>query len=133
VIAVLLPVLLPQNGNIPLVRMFQAVLDAPGQHKAIALGVLLQYVVVALALLAWLPSPASGAAKGIAFALILWPVVLLGTTLFLDGGLDPTKSPASALAWVVGVGGKGGVVMIGSAFLAIASYGIATLLGKQLE
>jgi hypothetical protein len=127
VIAVLLPLLLPVNGNLPLVGMFQRVLDAGGQYKIIALVDLLLVVIVALSLLAWLPSPASGAAKPLAWALILWPALHMGAGLFTDGGADPTKSPASALMWLVGSDG------IGAGFLAIASYGIATILGKQLE
>lgn len=129
VVAVLLPLLLPVNGNIPLVGMFQRVLDAPGQYKIMALVDLLLVVVVALSLLAWLPSPASGASKAIAWALLLWPALQMGSGIFTDGGADPTKSPFSALAWLVGGNGLG----VGSAFLAISSYGIATILGKQLE
>lgn len=129
VVAALAPWLVPKDGNLPLVQALQAVLDAEGQWKIVNLMAFLVIVVVALSLLAWLPSPSGGAAKPLAWALIMWPLLIVGSTLFLDGGIDPTKSPASALAWVVGAKG----VVIGSGFLAIASWGIATLIGKQLE
>ena len=129
VVAVLAPLLIPTNGNVPLAGQFQAVLDAEGQWKIVNLVSFLLIVVVALSLLAWLPSPSSGASKPLAWALIMWPLLIVGSTLFLDGGIDPTKSPASALLWVIGAKGAA----IGSGFLAIASWGIATLIGKQLE
>ncbi|MDX2092929.1 MAG: hypothetical protein SFX73_34080 [Kofleriaceae bacterium] len=127
VAAVLLPLLLPKGGNIPLVGMFQAVLDRPGQYKIMALADLLLVIVVAMSLLAWLPSPASGASKTIAWAILVWPAVHMVSGLFTEVGADPTKNPASILTWLVGSDG------VGAGFLAIASYGIATILGKQLE
>jgi hypothetical protein len=129
VIASLVPYVVPSGGgDVPLVGMFHAVLDAEGQRKIVALVKLLFPVVVALGLLAWLPSPSSGAAKPIAWVVLMWGIAVLGSGLFLDGFPDPTKAPfTGAMGWLFGASGPP------AAFLAIAGYGIATLIGKQLE
>ncbi|CAN5896105.1 hypothetical protein BH11MYX3_BH11MYX3_45390 [soil metagenome] len=139
-LAYLLPYLLPVNGSLPLVELFQLVIDAPGAAKIILILMLGQITLAVLALLCWLPAPASGGAKVIAWLLILYPLFLHAAVLFLVG--DPsniTNSPyEGAMAWIVGGGGGEaaavfGLSGVGAAYLALTGYGGATVLGKQLE
>lgn len=140
----LVPFVVPVNGTVVLVELFKAVIDAPGALKVLLILVLGQVTLVVLSLLAWLPAPASGGAKPIAWMLILYPLVMHAAMLFLVG--DPaniTNTPyAGAMSWVAGGGGGaggemaalfGGGASIGVAYLAITGYGGATVLGKQLE
>lgn len=140
----LVPFVVPVNGSVVLVELFKAVIDAPGALKIILILMLGQVTLVVLSLLAWLPAPASGGAKAIAWLLILYPLFMHAAVLFLVG--DPanvTNTPyAGAMSWLVGGAGGGGGEMagmfgggigIGVAYLAITGYGGATVLGKQLE
>jgi hypothetical protein len=146
-IAAMLPLVIPANGAVPLVELFKGAIDFPGALKIIVILMLAQVALLVLSLLAWLPSPASGAAKPIAWLLTLWPLVMHAAMLFLVG--DPemvTKTPyAGAMSWIAGGGGGGGgagggsamMLMagasIGVAYLAIVGYGGATVIGKNLE
>jgi hypothetical protein len=141
----LVPYVVPLNGTVILVELFKAVIEAPGAFKIILILMLGQITLVVLSLLAWLPSPASGGAKPIAWMLILYPLFMHAALLFLVG--DPsniTSTPyAGAMSWLAGGGAAGGAggemaamfggVGIGVAYLAITGYGGATVLGKQLE
>ncbi|HEX7837041.1 MAG TPA: hypothetical protein VF469_06230 [Kofleriaceae bacterium] len=134
-IGVLLPLLLPQSGAIPLVSVFKALIDLPGSQKvapALALGML---TIVVMSLLAWLPSPATGAAKLWAWLVILWALIVhvatevVNIALASNLGDAVSHAPNATLAsWVVGAGGAPG-----SAYVVLVGYGLAALLGKQLE
>ena len=130
-VAVLLPLALPQNDAIPLVGVIKALIDLPGSQKvkpALELGLV---TIVVMSLLAWLPAPATGAAKVWAWLLILWALVLHIAKLALAGGIvgAVTGSPNQTLvSWVAGTDGG-----LGSAYLAIVGYGLASVIGKQLE
>ena len=139
-LAYLLPFLLPVNGSLPLVELFKLVIDAPGAAKIILILMLGHITLAVLALLCWLPAPASGGAKMIAWLLILFPLFMHAAVLFLVG--DPsniTSAPyEGAMSWIVGGGGGEaaavlGLSGVGVAYLAITGYGGATVLGKQLE
>ena len=143
-LASLVPFVVPTGGTIPLVGLFTLAIDAPGALKIIVILILVNITLTVLSLLAWLPSPASGAAKPIAWVLILWGLVMHVAVLFLAG--DPSMIEASPYAglmsWVAGGGGGGGGggglgmlggAGIGVAYLAIAGYGTASVIGKQLE
>lgn len=131
VIAMLLPMLLPQNGAIPLVTVFQALIHAPGTEKAVpALGIGLVFVVF-MSLLAWLPAPVTGGAKLWALLLILWSLIVHATGVGLAGQVVEkiTAAPnATLFAWVAP-----SPPLIGSAYLALVGYGLASVIGKQLE
>jgi hypothetical protein len=130
-IGLLLPFAVPQNGAIPLVSVFKELIDVPGLAKvtpALELGVV---TIVVMAMLAWLPAPISGAAKFWAWLLILWPLVVYVTPLAIGGTIVDvvTNKPNDALApWIAG-----GKDSLGAAYLALASYGLAGVLGRQLE
>ena len=130
-IAILLPSLLPQHGAIPLVSTFKDLIDQPGTAKIPqALSVALIFIVV-MSLLAWLPAPVTGAAKLWAWLLILWAFITHVTLLVIGGNLGDVivSTPnATAIAWVAGEG-----AVLGSAYLVLVGYGLASVVGKQLE
>ena len=126
VICLLLPLLLPDHGEVPLVAMFKGLLDAPGKAKigpALELGLL---VIAVMSLLAWMPGPATGGAKVFAWLLILWPTLISQiATLLVQGHLADVlkESPFRAtMAWAPA-----------AAYMALVGYGLATVFGKQLE
>lgn len=125
VICVLLPYLLPSGGEIPLVGIFKGLIDAPGQGKVPFILMLGQIVLVVLALLVWMPGPATAGAKMFAWLLILYPVVAHFVGLLLAGHLgDVIKaSPYTSVAsWVPE-----------ATCTVFIGYGMATVFGKQLE
>lgn len=137
--------LVPVGDTIPLIGLFGAVAEAPGALKLIVILFLLQVLLVVLALLCWLPAPASAGARPIAWILMLYPLVFFALALFAMG--DPgaiADAPGMALAWVWGgagaAGGKGGGEMamfaglsMGVAYHVLSSYGGASVIGKSLE
>jgi len=138
-LAVLAPFLVPERGNVPLVSALQGLINAPGKLKiVVGLGLLPVGIAVA-SFLAWLPSPASGGARLLAWTLILLPLLAHAVILFVLG--DPSmveKTPyRGAMQWVAGgaAGAKGlaSAFGVGVAYLVITGYGLATLIGKRLE
>ena len=128
-IAMLLPLLLPQNGAIPLIGMFKQVIDVPGSAKVMpALELGLVVIVVIALLFAWMPAPVNGGAKLWAWLIILWSLVTHLTGVLLAGHLGDAivSSPHAALVpWIYSG--------LGAAYLVIIGYGLAAALGKQLE
>jgi hypothetical protein len=124
VIALLLPMLVPEDSKLPLVELFKQAIDAPGKGKVEPLLRLTYIVIVVLTLLAWLPAPASGGAKVFAWILILWPAVVTLTGLTLSEQLVDavTKAPNMVIVWA-----------IQSAYTVLVGYGFATVIGKKLE
>jgi hypothetical protein len=134
-IGILLPFLLPQGGAIPLVSLFKALIDLPGSAKvgpALALG---QITIVVMSLLAWLPAPVTGAATLWAWLLILWALITHVTLLILAGHLVDTVTGtpnAAIVSWIAGGPSASGIAL-GSAYLVLVGYGLASVVGKQLE
>ena len=131
-VGILLPFLLPQGGAIPLVAVFKGLFDRPGLEKVQPALALALIVIVVMSLLAWLPAPVSGGAKVWAWLVILWALIVHVTLLIVAGNLgDVVKaSPNGALVpWITG----GAAFSLGSAYLALVGYGLATVVGKQLE
>jgi hypothetical protein len=126
VVCTLLPLLIPMHGDIPLVSLFKMLMDAPGKAKIVP-GLELGFLVIAvMSLLAWMPGPATGGAKVFAWLLILWPTLITQiATLAVDGHIgDAVKaSPfAATMAWAPA-----------AAYFVLIGYGLATVIGKQLE
>jgi hypothetical protein len=131
-VGILLPFLLPQGGAIPLVAVFKGLFEQPGLGKVEPALALALIIIVVMSLLAWLPAPVSGGAKVWAWLVILWALIVHVTHLVVAGNLgDVVKaSPNAALVpWIAG----GSAFSIGSAYLALVGYGLASVVGKQLE
>jgi hypothetical protein len=134
-IGILAPWLVPEGGAIPLIGVVKGVVDLPGIAKvqpALALG---SIVVVLMSLLAWLPAPATGGAALWAWLLILWGLFGQVAALLLGGNIGDavTRAPNPTLvAWISGTA-AGGQVALGAAFLVLVGYGLASVVGKQLE
>jgi len=126
VVCVLLPLVLPEHGEVPLVAMFKALMDAPGKAKIGPLLELGLVVIAVMSLLAWMPGPATGGAKVFAWLLILWPTLITQVVMLLVQGHigDVVKeSPFMAtMAWAPA-----------AAYFVLVGYGLATVFGKQLE
>jgi hypothetical protein len=124
VIAVLLPMVVPAEGRLPLVDLFKVVIDAPGKAKVEPLIQLAKIVILVLSLLAWLPAPATGGAKVFAWILLLWPALQAITGLILSDRIGDaiTQAPGTVLLWAVG-----------TAYAVLVGYGLATVIGKKLE
>ena len=125
VICALVPLLVPVNGELPLVAMFKLLIDAQGKAKVgfiLHLGLI---VVIVMSLLAWMPAPATGAAKIFAWTILLWSALESTITAILTAR-DPadvfTKTPAQVVLW-----GTAAATMV------LIGYGGATVIGKQLE
>jgi len=129
VIAFVVPELIPQNGHIPLIETIKSVMDAPGTAKIEPALHLARIVLIVLTLLVWMPAPTT--AGGTMFAWLVMLTIGLAVSLVDIGlaiGLDDhaidviTKTPAAVITWVVP-----------TACLAFVGYGLATVIGKQLE
>lgn len=126
VLCILVPLLIPAHGDIPLVALFKALIDAPGEAKivpALELGLL---VIAVMSLLAWMPGPATGGAKVFAWLVILWPTLVTQiATLVVAGHIgDAVKANpyAATMEWAPA-----------AAYFVLIGYGLATVIGKQLE
>jgi hypothetical protein len=135
VLGILLPFLVPQNDAIPLVSVFKRLIDLPGSQKIEPALNLCLITIVVMSLLAWLPAPVTGGAKVWAWLLILWALFLHAIHVVIAGDIGAAISGApnhTIRAWVAG-GVAGPVYLVGSAYLVIIGYGLASVIGKQLE
>ena len=136
-LGVLAPAVIPQNGAIPLVGVFRSLVDQPGADKvppALALGLV---VIVVMSMLAWLPGPVTGGAKLWAWLLILWGAITQVALLILAGHLIDAVRHApnqTVVAWIAGGSSPNGSELgLGAAYIVLVGYGLASVLGKQLE
>jgi hypothetical protein len=128
VVFFLMGLLVPSGGQVPIAAHISAVGDMPGRMKIVAILILFWDVVPFLGLLCWLPPPGAAGTKILAWLLITQPVVMgliagllrpheQGVVADLMGGIYGVfLAPVAVMAWV-----------------ALLGYGIATVLGKQLE
>ena len=123
VICMLVPYLVPDGGQIPLVALLKALIEA-GNHMEIVIVALAQIVLVVLCLLAWMPGPATAGAKIFAWAVILFPIAAFALALLGDGHIGDvvSKAPGTLVKWAPGV-----------AYTVLVGYGLATVIGKQVE
>ncbi|HEY0255273.1 MAG TPA: hypothetical protein VGC41_27280, partial [Kofleriaceae bacterium] len=123
VIGVLLPFVVPENGNIPLVGLMKALLNGSVHGKEIA--VVAEVVFSVLCLLVWMPGPATAGGKIFAWIWMLAPLIVFAIDAvghLDDLGKIVSHAPGILLVWVF--------VTTAAAFI---SYGLATVIGKQLE
>lgn len=128
VLCALLLLVLPRDGNVPLVALFQTIAGGPIRAKLMAITGLLWAALTLLALLVWLPQPGALPAKILAWTIIAQPLATSLIALFVQtplGGLgDVLKqqlhgtllAPLAAVAWG-----------------ALMGYGAATVVAKRLE
>jgi hypothetical protein len=134
-LAVLLPYLLPQQSAIPLVGIFKAMLELPGAKKIFAVLAFGQVFVVVMSLLAWLPGPTTGAATLWAWLLILWTLITNVALLLVGGNLGSaisSKPNETLVSWIAGGATPLGIGL-GAAYVVLVGYGLASVVGKQLE
>jgi hypothetical protein len=128
-VCVLAQYLIPVGGgDLPLLGTFNLIVEAElVEQKIFGILLLVPVVLAILSLLCWMPAPSTAGAKSIAWAWIVYPAVLgIGGMVIMSGGDVGDviqKSPFTALmAWVPA-----------SATAAFIGYGVASVLGKQLE
>lgn len=126
---------IPRAGAIPLVGLIRTLIDQAGGQKlpaALALG---PAVVAVMAMLAWLPGPATGGAKVWVWLVILWGLVTHVAQLVLAGHFVDAVLRAPNLAVVAWIAGGASPVApaLGPAYVVLVGYGLASVLGKQLE
>jgi hypothetical protein len=113
------------GGDPPLINAFRGVIDGAGTEKVVSLLLIVPPILAIVSLLVWMPAPSSAGAKVLAWAWIVLPAVVHFTTLLLGenlGEVIKAKPFDSLMVWT-----------IGSAAAGLVGYGLATVLGKQLE
>jgi hypothetical protein len=116
------------GGNVPLADNFTAIIDSElAEQKIGAIINLLPAVLAIVSLLCWLPAPGSAGAKVIAWMWIVFPAFDAVSGMLIRSGGDVggiiQASPFAALMiWVPA-----------TAAIAFIGYGLASVLGKQLE
>jgi hypothetical protein len=118
----LVPYLVPDHGQIPLVMLFKALVNAGSGMERVIVP-LAHIVLLVVCLLVWMPGPATGGAKIFAWLVICFPIA--ATLVFGLEHIDKvlTKTPGAFLgAWAPGV-----------VYSVLLGYGGATVIGKQLE
>jgi len=122
---VLVSYLLPDSGAIPVKAMFEAIADSPGKVKPMAFVTLMPFFLALLSLIVWIPAPSTAAGTGIAWAWILWPIALSLATLIASPAIGKyIKANMHGVFWRP--------IAI-SAWITMAGYGFATIIGKQNE
>jgi hypothetical protein len=152
-IAVIVPFLVPVHDKMPVQGYLDMLSsDAKEVVKVAAAMQLARLAIAALALLAWIPAPSEGGAKAIAWIWIVVAIVAQLAILLAAGDIADGVQESPNLALLAGLepmslargaGGGGKDAMLGalatpsgvvaSAYIAFAGYGLATLLGKNLE
>ena len=123
VICTLLPYLVPEGGQIPLVMLIKALIEA-GSGMEFVIVHLANIVLAVLCLLVWMPGPATAGAKIFAWVVILFPIAAFLLRVLGNGDIGAmiSDTPGQLLSWAPGV-----------SYTVLIGYGLATVLGKQLE
>jgi hypothetical protein len=125
VVLTLVQYLVPDHGQIPLVLLIKALIEAGSGMERVIIP-LAQIVLAVLCLLVWMPGPATAGAKIFGWAWILFPVAAFALVL-LGGRGSPvdalTKTPGMVL----------GAIVPNLVYMVLVGYGGATVVGKQLE
>jgi hypothetical protein len=125
VACVLAPAFVPVNGEIPMMVMFKMLIHGSGK-TAIRTSIDLAFIItVLMSLLAWMPGPASAGAKIFAWVLLSFLFVeMVAVPLLLDHvTLEAIKGePYHVMAWAPP-----------TAYMVLAGYGSAAVIGSQLE
>jgi hypothetical protein len=121
-VCVLLPYLIPVGGQVPLVGAFKML----GTNQTVpALLMLIPALLALVSLLVWLPAPGHAGAHIIAWVLIVWPLIASILGLLSGEGIG-----ARLKGDLVGVLYAPMAIM---SWNALVGYGVASVVGKQLE
>jgi hypothetical protein len=123
VLALMVPLLVPNGGEIPLILQFKMLADAPAADKAVVAVTLVPIILAFAGLLVWMPAPSPAGAKIIAWTFIFWAAVMALTALIAFGHIaDVVKATprAALLGWVPAV-----------SLLGIGGYGIAAAMSSR--
>lgn len=117
--------LIPDHGQIQLVEDFKAIGNTPGKGKVTAIVEVIPVVLAVVSLIVWMPSPSSAGALIIAWIFIMWPLIKAITNMLVAGHIGATIKGA--------IGPTLLLPMAMAAWVGLAAYGAATLVGKSLE
>ncbi len=134
VLAILALYLIPQNDAIPLKGLLDQLANMPGKAKVlpvigfaasgIAMGLIPLFLTL-LCLLVWMPSSSRAATPFLIWALLLWPLIASIVALALSEDILATaKASISAVLYFP---------LAGVAWMVLASFGIAGVIGEQIE
>lgn len=127
-LAVIAFYLVPQKGfgdKGMLIAVFENFGDADGKGKVSALIGLLPFFLGVASLIAWIPAPSSAGAIVLAWIWIAVPLIFAVSMLLLGDNIgDNLKAGLGRVLWQPGAA---------MAWTALIGYGIATVVGKQLE
>jgi len=122
VACVLLTLLVPEGGEVPLIAAFKAL----GTNRTVPALLLIVPAVLALAsLVVWLPGPGGAGTHILAWIWIVWPLAAAVLSWLSAGDIGPNLKvnldgvlyrPMALMAWT-----------------ALVGFGAATVVGKQLE
>jgi hypothetical protein len=105
--------------------MFDMLSDAPGKGKVKPITDLLPFLLAVFALLVWIPGPSGAGSIIMAWIWITLPLLTAVVLLLISSDIGATLK-----------GSLGGILWMPSALMAwtaLFGYGLATVLGKQLE
>ncbi|WP_428269541.1 hypothetical protein [Haliangium sp.] len=129
VLATMIPVLVPVGGEVALANHIEAIGGGAGVRMALVSVLMVAWDLAPLfGLLVWLPAPGHAGAGLLAWLLIARPLLQSVVTVLL---MPHPNGLGTALQ-----GGLHAIVlepMAATVWLALIGYGIATLVGKQLE
>ncbi len=123
VIAVLVPFVIPDHGEIPLIMLFKSLIDGHMHGEQILTVAMVVFVL--LHFIVWLPGPSTAGSALFAWVWMLAPLIIFGSSIseHLDQVAEIAKtSPSMLVGWVPA-----------STFIIFAGYGLASVFGKQLE
>ena len=123
VVGVLSPFLIPEGGHIPLVDLFKGLIG--GHIHGAEVAALATVVLAVLCLLVWMPGPATAGGKVFAWIWMLAPLVVMVLGLIDTGHIGDIATHTPGMLLITWVPITTCAVFIG--------YGLATVLGKQLE
>jgi hypothetical protein len=143
--------LVPVDGNIPIQGLFDMMTSDAKTPLKVAAAVRLLYPVLAvIALVVWIPAPSSAGGTGLAWAWILTPIVVHYAIMIATGKIGDAAADSPFMTFFSGVeaaasnpNARGEAAqmalfltpsgIIAAGYTAFAGFGLAALLGKNLE
>ena len=124
-VCVLLPLLVPEGGAVPLVEAFKAL---GSNHTLPAIAMILPALLALVSMLVWLPPPGQAGTH-----IIAWIIIVLPLVTGILGWLQAGEDAGIGATLKVNLDGILYMPMAAMAWTALVGYGVATVAGKQLE